>query len=257
MNKLQSIQDVRSRLQSGRASVGSWMQIPDSNVAEILGAAGFDWVAIDIEHGQFSVCQLPDLFRSLELGDTLPLARLREGSEAECKAVMDAGAAGVIVPMVSSREQLEGVRDSCRWPPNGHRGVAFSRANLFGKNFEQYSEIATKPLLIAMIESVAGVEALDDILETEGLDAIFIGPYDLSASLGVMGRFSDPRFETAMNKVVEAAKRTSVPAGLHVVEPNQSELEHRILEGYQFIAFSIDSVMISSVANSAVIKDVL
>lgn len=118
------------------------MQIPHPSVAEIMGQAGYDWVAVDLEHGSIGVHQLPDLFRALELGGTLPLARLAQGQTKDCKQALDAGSGGVIVPMVESASQLEKVRDACRWPPTGVRGVSFSRANLFGKHFEAYAEEA-------------------------------------------------------------------------------------------------------------------
>ena len=105
-----------------------------------MGQAGYDWVAVDMEHGSFGVHQLPGLFRALELGGTLPLARLAQRQTKDCKQVLDAGAGGVIAPMIESASQLEQVRNACRWPPAGLRGVGFSRANLFGKQFESYRE---------------------------------------------------------------------------------------------------------------------
>ena len=151
MNRLKAISVIRDNLKSGRSSIGSWMQIPHSSIAEIMGQAEYDWVAVDMEHGAISVHQLPDIFRSLELGGTLPLARLAQGAIKDCKQVLDAGAGGVIIPMVESAEQLKSVTEAVRWPPSGKRGVAFSRANLFGKNFDEYIEEAQQPLLVAII----------------------------------------------------------------------------------------------------------
>jgi len=131
MNRLEKIRLIRQSLHENKPSVGSWMQIPHASVAEIMGQAGYDWVAVDMEHGAIGVHQLPDLFRALELGGTLPLARLAQSQTKDCKQALDAGAGGVIVPMVESAEQLMQVRDACRWPPAGTRGVGFSRANLF------------------------------------------------------------------------------------------------------------------------------
>ena len=122
-----------------------------------MGQAGYDWVAVDMEHGAISTHQLPDLFRALELGNTLPLVRLAEGEVKDCKQALDAG--GVIVPMIEKAEQLK-IRDSTRWPPVGNRGVAFSRANLFGKKFDEYSNEAKQPLLVAMIEHVDAINEL-------------------------------------------------------------------------------------------------
>jgi 2-dehydro-3-deoxyglucarate aldolase len=201
-----------------------------------------------MEHGSISIHQLPDLFRSLELGNTLPLARIAEGTTKECKQVLDAGAGGIIVPMVQTAEQLLGVRSACRWPPGGTRGVGFSRANLFGEHFDTYREEAQAPLLVAMIEHQQAVINLDEILDVDGLDAILIGPYDLSASMGLTAQFEHPDFREAMDQILKKATLSKVPAGVHVVQPSKSELEQRISEGYRFLAYSIDGVMLSVIS---------
>jgi len=231
-------------LRGGGVSVGGWMQIPHASVAEIMGRAGYDWVAVDMEHGTISPHQLPDIFRALELGETLPLVRLARGHSKDCKQALDAGAGGVIVPMVESAEHLRAVRDSCCWPPTGNRGMGFSRANLFGKDFDAYRSEACSPLLVAMIEHVQSVERLDAILEVEGLDAILVGPYDLSASMGLTGMFDHVDFMATMQQIRELAKQAGVAAGVHVVQPVDIELRQRITEGYRFLAYSIDAVML-------------
>ena len=244
MNRLDKIKSIREKLASGLPSIGSWIQIPHPSIAEIMGNSGYDWVAVDIEHGSICTHQLPDLFRALELGDTLPLVRLSEGTDRECKQSLDAGAGGVIVPMIESASQLESVRDACRWPPAGKRGVGFSRANLFGKNFDQYTVEAQSPLLVAMIENIKAVDNLDDILEVNGLDAVFIGPYDLSASMGLTANFTAPDFLAVINRIRESCDKHNIASGIHVVMPDKKELGSRIEEGYRFIAYSIDSVFL-------------
>jgi 2-dehydro-3-deoxyglucarate aldolase len=248
MNRLEKIRAIRKSLGENQPSIGSWMQIPHSSVAEIMGQAGYDWVAADMEHGAIAVHQLPDLFRALELGGTLPLARLAHGHSKDCKQVLDAGAGGVIVPMVETAEQLTMVRDACRWPPAGTRGVGFSRANLFGVHFEVYREEAQAPLLVAMIEHVRAVENLEEILSVEGLDAILIGPYDLSASMGLTAKFDAPEFTTTMNRIRTLCNERRIPCGVHVVMPDADALKQRIAEGYRFIAYSIDAVFLHSSA---------
>lgn len=124
MNRLEAIREIRLSLASGQASVGSWMQLADASVAEIMGRAGYDWVAIDMEHGAIAHHQLPNIFRALELGSTLPLVRLAEGTAKECKQALDAGAGGVIVPMIETAAQLIRLRDNCRWP-HGNTGRWF------------------------------------------------------------------------------------------------------------------------------------
>ena len=243
MNRLKAITTIRRKLSEGKYSVGSWMQIPSPSVAEIMGQAGYDWVAM--EHGAISVHQLPDIFRALELGNTLPVVRIAQGHPKDCKQALDAGAGGVIIPMVDSPEQLEMVRDACRWPPAGNRGVAFTRANLFGKYFDNYIVEAQQPLLVAMIEHVNAVENLRSILEVVGLDAILIGPYDLSASMGLTAKFDHPDFVAVMNQIRQVSESAKIPCGVHIVQPSSEELNQKLANGYRFIAYSIDAVFLN------------
>jgi 2-dehydro-3-deoxyglucarate aldolase len=209
-----------------------------------MGKAGYDWVAVDLEHGSVSIHQLPDLFRALELGNSLPLARVAQGDPKDCKQALDAGAGGLIVPNIESAQQLIAVRDACCWPPAGTRGVGFSRANLFGRYFDAYREEAQAPLLVAMIESCRAVQDLGSILSVEGLDAILIGPYDLSASMALTGRFDHPDFCAAMETILMQALARSIPVGVHVVIPEPSKLQQCIGKGHRFIAYGIDSVFL-------------
>ena len=246
MNRLMAITDIRKKLNNGGVSVGSWMQIPHSSIAEIMGQSNYDWVAVDMEHGAISVHQLPDLFRALELGNTLPLVRLAHGHSKDCKQALDAGAGGVIVPMIKNADQLRKVRDATRWPPSGNRGVAFSRANLFGKNFNEYIKEAKQPLLIAMIEHINAINELDDILKVDGLDAILIGPYDLSASMNLTAQFDHPEFAKAIRDIKSKSESANIPCGIHVVSPSVDDLKEKIDDNYRFIAYSIDSVILTN-----------
>jgi 2-dehydro-3-deoxyglucarate aldolase len=250
MDRMAATRSLRTRLRAGGTTIGSWIQIPHPSVAEIMGQAGYDWVALDLEHGAIGLQQIPDLCRALELGGTLPLARLACGLPKDCKQALDAGAGGVIVPMIESAEQLTAVRDCCRWPPAGNRGVGFSRANLFGKHFDAYREEAQAPLLVAMIEHIRAVENLEAILQVAGLDAVLIGPYDLSASMGMTAQFDELTFADALQRIQTLSQRHSVPCGIHVVQPDPMALQQRLAEGYRFIAYSIDAVFLVAAAES-------
>jgi 2-dehydro-3-deoxyglucarate aldolase len=244
-NRGDKILEIRTKFQNGIPSIGSWMQIPSTSVAEIMGDAGYDWIAVDLEHGSMSTSQLPDLFRAIELGGTLPLARLAHGHLKDTKDALDAGAGGIIIPMIETAEQLESIIQYACWPPEGIRGVGFSRANMYGKYFKEYREEARKTLIIAQIEHINAVSNIDKILNVRGLDAIIIGPYDLSASMNITGDFENPIFKTAFNKILESCIRLKKAAGVHIVQPNSLELDKRIKEGFQFIAYSIDSVFLN------------
>lgn len=248
MNRLERVRSIRSALENGPASIGSWMQIPDSNIAEIMGRAGYQWVAIDMEHGPVSVSQLPDIFRALELGGTLPLARVASPLPINCRQALDQGAAGVVVPMISSAQQLQAIISECHWPPRGRRGVGFQRANIFGKFFDAYVEEAQEALVIAQIEHVDAVNNLESIVKVEGLDAIMVGPYDLSASLGVTGDFENKKYKDVLSKILEICAKQKTPCGIHVVQPDTKMLAQRISEGYTFIAYGVDTVFLNQSA---------
>ena len=245
MNRLEKVRSIRTALQSGSASIGSWMQIPDSNIAEIMGRAGYQWVAMDMEHGPVSVGQLPDIFRALELGGTLPLARVASPLPINCRQALDQGAAGVVVPMIFSAQQLQAIVSECHWPPRGRRGVGFQRANVFGKFFDTYAQEAQEALVIAQIENVDAVNNLESIVKVEGLDAIMVGPYDLSASLGIIGDFENKKYKDVLNKILEVCAKQKMPCGIHVVQPDPKMLEQRIREGFTFIAYGVDTVFLN------------
>ena len=236
------IKIIRNKLKNNQVSIGTWQQIPHASISEIMGNAGYDWVAVDMEHGSVSTEQLPDLFRAIELGGTLPLARIAESKPKDCKRALVAGAGGIIAPMVENAEQLKMVRNACCWPPTGTRGVGFSRANLFGKNFESYKEEAQSPLLIAQIEHIKAINNLDKILQVNGLDAVIVGPYDLSASMGITGEFDSQEFKDLIDSIISCCKKYNVSCGDHVVQPDQKLLDSRINQGYRFIAYGTDGI---------------
>ncbi|MDP7197467.1 MAG: aldolase/citrate lyase family protein, partial [SAR202 cluster bacterium] len=135
---------------------------------------------------------------------------------------------------------------ACCWPPAGKRGVGFSRANLFGKHFDEYKKEALEPLLVAQIEHIKAVNNLENILKVEGLDAIMVGPYDLSASMNITGEFDNRDFISIMGKILKQCKKYNIPCGDHIVQPDPKLLEKRIKQGYQFIAYSTDGIFLYS-----------
>ena len=221
------------------------MQFPCGPVAEVMGRAGFSWVAVDLEHGAFSRATLDDIFRALELGGTVPFARVAQKTRKEIREAVDAGARGIIVPMVDSKGDLEEALSWVKYPPKGTRGVGYSRANLFGKRFGEYfRSFNANVVTVAQIESIGAVERLPEILSVPGVDAIMVGPYDLSASMNLVGQFESREFKKAMARARSAARRAGVAMGVHIVHPNKEALDQRIREGYQFIAYGIDAVFL-------------
>jgi len=235
---------IREKLRRDEVSLGSWQQIADPAIAEILGQAGYDWVAVDLEHGAIGLHQLPDLFRALELGGTVPLVRVGKADSRDIKAALDAGAAGIILPNIKNADQLAEMIAWATYPTRGSRGVGYCRANLYGRNFDAYIQRAAERLVIAQIEDFEAVERLDRILTVEGLDAIMVGPYDLSGSMGLVGQFEHPRFNAAMERIKNLAREHDIPIGIHVVQPEKENLQTHIRKGFRFIAYGTDGVFL-------------
>jgi len=237
--------EIRAKMRTG-ATIGAWMQIPSPEVAEIMGHAGYDWVAVDMEHGLFTRTGLADVCRAIELGGCVPFARVAEATKNEIKGALEAGAQGLIFPMIESRAQLDNAISWALYPDRGgSRGVGFCRANLYGKKLAAYREATAGDLiLVAQIEHIRALEELPLILAHPRLDAIMVGPYDLSGSMGLTGCFDHPDFIAAMRRIQDACSRHGANMGVHVVNPNPAELAERVQQGYRFIAYGIDAVFL-------------
>lgn len=246
---------IRAIIKQGKPSIGSWLQLPSADVAELMAHAGYDWIAIDMEHGSFGPTILPNIIRAIECGGAAPFARLPEADKVWIKTALEAGAQGLIFPMIDSAEQLEKAIDLSTYPGQdfwrtgapapAYRGVGFCRANQFGKNFTHYREkVAPQIFIVAQIEHIRAVENIDAILATKRLDAIMVGPYDLSGSMGLTGEFENPGFQAAMYKIARACARHGVVMGAHVVDPDPMLLTAEIKRGSRFIAYGIDTVFL-------------
>ena len=224
------------------------MQLPCPEVAEILGSRGFDFVGVDLEHSNITRNQLPNIFRALELGNTLPLVRIAKPDSFLAIEALEQGAAGIIVPQIRSKSQLSEIKESFSLPPRGTRGMGFNRGNLYGHKFHEYREgLGQEPLLIGMIEHYEAVKNIDEILSV-GIDAALIGPYDLSGSLGCAGDFENPKYLQVLEEYKKGCLRNNVPIGYHIPgnhlskDPMVEFLERRE-EGYTFIVYSGDICM--------------
>jgi 2-dehydro-3-deoxyglucarate aldolase len=163
---------------------------------------------------------------------------------------MDSGALGIIVPMVSDYHSVLAATNSMHYPPRGNRGVGLARAQSWGRKFIEYKdEIEEQTLLIAQIEHIDAVKNIDNIFGSGLIDAYIIGPYDLSASLGSPGNFEKTEFISALEKIKESAKKYKIPSGFHLVEPDKNRLKELIKEGYSFIAYSVDTVILREAGN--------
>jgi 2-dehydro-3-deoxyglucarate aldolase/4-hydroxy-2-oxoheptanedioate aldolase len=185
---------VKHMLKDGRKTAGAWLQIGSPMTAEIMSQAGFDWLMIDMEHAPVDFMTLINQMQAVTGGGAIPLVRAPWNDFVTIKRILDAGAYGLLVPYVNTREEAEAAVKACQYPPKGIRGVAGSpRAAGYGQNVSNYLPYANDQILIlTAAETAEAVENLDHILTVPDLDGIFIGPMDLSTSLGHMGNPSHP-----------------------------------------------------------------
>lgn len=235
---------LRDQVGSGRPAIGSWIQLGDEALTEILASGPFDWLCIDLEHTTISIDQAGKIIRVADLAGCPTLVRLSSHDPAQIKRVLDAGATGIIAPMVNTADQARAVVSAATYPPEGTRGVGLARAQNYGTGFHEYLKRMQNELVCIMqVEHIDGVANLEEILAVEGVDGFFIGPYDLSASLGHPGEFDHPDVIAAMSRVAEVVKRPEVLAGIHVVEPDAERLAAVVEDGYRFVAYASDMLL--------------
>jgi 2-dehydro-3-deoxyglucarate aldolase len=231
-----------------KLTIGSWIQMGHPAIAEIMASAGFDWLVVDLEHSAITLREAEDLIRVIDLKGVVPLVRLSSNNPEQIKRVMDAGSHGVIIPMVNSPEEAAAAVASVKYPAVGRRSFGLARAQGYGARFEDYlAWQRDHSLVIVQIEHINAVNCLESILSVEGVDAYFVGPYDLSGSLGIPGQFDHPEFLEAMDRIAETAKKCEIPGGVHIVEPDVEQLKKSIKQGNQFIAYGADIRMLDSV----------
>jgi len=246
---------LKSKLRNKEVTLGSWITLGNTAIAEIMAKANFDWLVVDLEHSVISIDVAGELIRTIDLCGVAPLVRLTSNDPNQIKRVMDAGAHGIVVPMVNTPEEAALAVAATRYGPVGSRGVGLARAQGYGVNFNDYLQWQKDgPVVIVQIEHKDAIAQLDDILTVPGVDGFIIGPYDLSCSMGIPGQFEQPEFIKAMTHIRETGQRLGCPAGLHIVEPDSQRLELSIKEGYTFIAYSVDIRMLDVSARQGVSK---
>ncbi len=242
---------VKQLLREGKPAVGSWLSLSSPIVAETLAHVGFDWLLVDAEHSPIDLETIQYAFVAISTTDTVPFVRVAWNDPAIIKRVLDAGAYGVVIPNVNSKEEAKKAVEACKYPPEGIRGKGYGRADLYaGKDYKEFAnrEVA----VVVQIEHIDAVNAIDEIFSVRGIDAYFIGPGDLATSMGipvVLGENPDPRYKEAVAKVVASGKKYGIPSGIHVATPE--EAFQKMQDGFQFIALGTDSFFLAKSANMA------
>jgi 2-keto-3-deoxy-L-rhamnonate aldolase RhmA len=243
---------VRRALLQRRVTIGTWVQMSHPASPEILAAAGFDWIAADCEHTDIGVRDVADLCRAMGSTRTVPLVRVAENQPLAIRKVLDMGAMGVIVPLVNSAKEAECAVRAAKYPPRGVRGYCFSRMNRWGADFDRHAKTANdNTAVMVMIESQEAAENIEEILAVDGVDGVFVGPYDMSGSFGVPGRTDSPQVRKACRRVIAACRRSGTSAGLHVVLPTPRAIRTALADGFTFLALGIDTVFLREGAAAA------
>jgi 2-dehydro-3-deoxyglucarate aldolase len=227
-------------------TIGSWLSFGYTPVCEMMAKAGFDWLVIDMEHTAIDFADAQQLIQIIDLAGCTPLVRVGANDPLMIKRVMDAGAHGVIVPMVNTPSEARQAVAAVRYPPYGARGVGLGRAQGYGVGFQSYRDwVQHESIVIVQIEHIRAVENIEAILDVEGVDGFIVGPYDLSGSLGRPGEFDHPDVVAALSRVQQTMRERNAVGGYHVVHSNQQELQRRIAQGYKFVAYGDDMVFLA------------
>ena len=231
-----------------KIQIGSWITLNNSSIAEIMADAGFDWLCVDLEHSVTDYAEVQQLILAIQSKGIKAFVRVGDNNSRIIKRVLDAGADGIIVPSVNSAEDAKKAVNWIKYPPEGKRGVGLARAQSYGFGFESYRDIKAKQIkLIVQIEHISAIKELDAIIQTEGVDGTFIGPYDLSGSLGKPGQWDEPEVKEAIGLYEETSKKYNKLIGFHVVTPDYLLVEEKIKSGYNFIAFSFDAMFLGTI----------
>jgi len=222
--------------------IGTLLSISAPQVAEIIAMSGFDWVFIDMEHSAMSLESVQNAIQIME-GKLLTIVRVPLNDEVWIKRVLDTGCDGILVPMVNSADEARKVVQASKYPPEGRRSVGLARAHKYGATFKEYVENANSDLVIMIqCEHKEAVKDFDEILKVKGIDSVFIGPYDLSASMGLTSQISHPDVLAAIGLVKEKCRKAGMPYGIY--SGNTDDMVLEINSGCTFLLTGVDANML-------------
>jgi 2-dehydro-3-deoxyglucarate aldolase len=238
-------QSFRQRLKARELLVGTLISLGSPEVAEIMVDAGFDWLFLDAEHSALDTLELQRLLQGA--GSTPGVVRVASSAEVPIKKALDIGAAGIIAPMVNSAEQAEQVVRWAKYAPLGTRGVGIGRAHGYGAKFQEYVQQANEQIaVIVQAEHIDAVNSIETIAQVAGVDAVLVGPYDLSASLGRLGEVRHPEVMDAIEHVTRVCRAAQLPLGIFGL--SAEAVRPYIERGYTLITVGVDVVLMGDAA---------
>ena len=238
--------EFRTRLRQRQTLLGTIVSSTDPAMAEVLAECGFDWLFIDAEHGPHETTDLLPVLRAVD--HRIPcVVRVPAPEEIPIKKALDIGAAGIIAPQTNTVEQVESVVRFCRYSPQGSRGVGLARATKYGLRLTEYVGSANDLVsVIVQAEHIDAVENIESIVNVKGVDAVFIGPYDLSASMGKMGEVTAPSVIEAIDHVTCVCDAAGMPLG--IFGATAQSVKPYVDRGYSLIASGVDVLMMAHAA---------
>ena len=238
-----------------KKTIGSWITLAHTSIVETLADAGFDWLCVDMEHSVIDYFQAQQLILAIQSKGLEAFVRVGENNDRIIKRVLDAGADGIIIPNVKSEKEAQKAINSVYYPPLGKRGVGLARAQKHGFGFEDYRDKKAKKIkLIVQIEHVDAIDNLEKILELDEINGTFIGPYDLSGSMGKPGEYDDNDVKKVLEKYENIVKKYDKFIGFHVIKPDHNLVKEKFKNGYNFIAFSLDTLFLGTIARNEMKK---
>jgi 4-hydroxy-2-oxoheptanedioate aldolase len=244
----------KQALINGERVIGCWNSFAEPIAAEIMGTAGFDWLVVDGEHAPNDIRSLRDQLMALAASPSHPVVRVPVGDTALIKMVLDIGAQTILVPMVNSAEQARELVKACRYPPEGVRGVGAGAARATGYgSVPDYIQTADEQIcLLVQVENRAGMAALDDILQVDGVDGVFIGPADLSTDMGFKGDSTAPEVRATIADAITRIKAAGKAPG--ILGTNDEANKAYVDMGAQFLAVGIDVMLLTQAARALAAK---
>lgn len=236
----------RTELKKGKALIGALLQMPLPEVAETFVEAGYDWLFVDLEHAPMDARHALDVLTAVD--SKVPcVVRVPWNDEASIKKVLDVGATGVIVPLVNSAEDARLAVGRCKYPPQGFRSVGITRAQRFDLDFDAYMKRANEEIaVIVQIEHIEAVKNIDAILDTPGIDGVFVGPFDMSGSMGLPGQINHPKVQDAIRQVIKACETRDIARCIYAHTPQHAKTYME--QGYRVIGLCTDYIMLARTA---------
>lgn len=233
--------ELKSKLRNRERVFGAWTSLAHPSITEMFTHSGVDFVGIDIEHSTINQGESQRIIAASQAGGSLCLPRIASHNMEMVKRLLDSGADGIIVPMISTTEGVEKIISWIKYPPVGNRSYGIARGQGYGVDFEKYTnEWNDISSIIVQIESKEGIENIDKILSYDEIDGAMIGPYDLSGSLGIPGQIDSPIIAEAVKKVINACNRHGKACGTQDIAPDKESVEKAFKTGYTFIVLASD-----------------